>query len=158
EAARDGSPRVVMSAGNAALDENAQPCAHDQYYVSDDQGATWRAIQHTTLAPVTGVNGNCYLWATARHLFMSTYVASISFQSGSSQEPSFLERSDDGGRTWQRADHDLGSTISGAGYVQLLDATGETLFTFVTSYSSVALTQSDLWISHDAGATWRRVA
>jgi len=147
-----------MSVGNAALDQNAQPCAHDQYFVSDDQGATWRAIQHTTLAPAAGVNGNCYLWATARHLFMSTYIGSNSDQIGSSQEQSFLERSDDGGRTWQRADRDLGSATTGSWYAQLFDTTGETLFTFVTTSSNVALTQSDLWISHDAGASWRRIA
>jgi hypothetical protein len=158
ETARDGSSRVVMSVGNAALDQSAQPCAHDQYFVSDDSGVTWRAIQHTTLAPAAGFNGNCYLWATTRHLFMSTYIGGNSDQSGLSQEHSFLERSDDGGRTWQRADHDLGSTISGSWYAQPLDATGETLFTFLTNYSGPVLIQSNLWISHDAGATWRRVA
>jgi hypothetical protein len=157
EAARDGSSRVVMSVGNAALDQNAQPCAHDQYFVSEDAGVTWRAIQHTTLAPATGFNGNCYLWATARHLFMSTFIGGNSDQSGSSREQSFLERSDDGGSTWQRADRDLGGATSGSWYAQLLDATGETLFTFSTDYSGPVMTHSDLWISHDAGASWRRV-
>jgi hypothetical protein len=156
DAARDGSPRMVMNVVNYALD-NAQPCAHDQYFLSEDQGATWRAIQHTTLALAASVNGACYLWATARHLFMSTFLAGISDPSGASQEQSFLERSDDGGRTWQRADRDLGSATSGSWSAQPLDATGETLFTFITDSSGGVFVHSDLWMTHDAGASWRRV-
>jgi hypothetical protein len=155
DSALDGSPRVTVNVMNA-LDQNAQPCAHSQYFLSEDDGATWRAIQHTTLAPATGVSGNCYLWATARHLFMSTYLARTGDQNGSSQEQSFLERSDDGGRTWLRADHSLEGVNIG-GFAQPLDATGEALFAFVTTYSSGILTQSDLWMTHDAGASWRRV-
>jgi hypothetical protein len=42
--ARDRSHRVTLSVTDDALDQNAQACAHSQYFLSEDDGATWRRI------------------------------------------------------------------------------------------------------------------
>jgi hypothetical protein len=153
--AGDGSRRLTLTVANYSLDQPAPPCAHSRYFLSEDDGATWRALQHTTLAPPDYADGFCNLWATARHLFMTSYFDRSNDQNGSSQSVSFLERSDDDGRTWQRADEGLPDG-AGRGYAQPLDATGETLVTLDTRYDAGALIQSDVWMSADAGASWRR--
>jgi hypothetical protein len=151
ESALDGSPRVTLSVANYALDQNAQACAHSRFFLSEDDGATWRSIEHTSLAPAVSQYGDCFLRVTAKHLFLETYVSN-----DGDQGHSILERSDDGGRTWLRADLGL-EALHISWFAQPLEATGETLFTFVTDYSGGVLTQSDLWMTHDAGASWRRV-
>jgi hypothetical protein len=151
ESAIDGSRRVVMSASNDALDQNAQACAHSRFFLSEDDGATWRSVTHTSLAPAVSQYGGCFLQATARHLFLQTSAGN-----NSDQGRSILERSDDGGKTWLRADHGL-EALRISWFAQPLDATGERLFTFITNYGGVILTQSDFWISQDAGTSWRRV-
>ena len=155
ETAQDGSRRLTLNVDNYALDQNMQPCAHSRYFLSEDDGASWREVHHTTSAPAGYTNGSCSLWATARHLFMTSYFDSDNNQNGPSQSVSSLERSDDGGQTWRRADDGLPDG-AGDGFAQPLDATGEALFTFDSRYDAGALTQSDLWISPDAGESWRR--
>jgi photosystem II stability/assembly factor-like uncharacterized protein len=150
EPAQDGSPRMTMSVTNYALDQSAQPCAHSRFFLGED-GLTWREIQHTSLAPATSSNGDCALWATRRHLFISTNV----YSNGDLGQP-LLERSDDGGQTWRRADQGL-ETLRASWYAQPLDSGGESLITIVTRYDSGSLARSDLWITRDAGATWQRL-
>jgi hypothetical protein len=142
-----------MSAANGALDQDAQACAHSQFFLSDDDGATWRAIVHSELAPASSTRSDCSLWATARHLFMASSF--VSFQEGPPQRRSFLERSDDGGRTWQHADNGLPERNAG-GSAQPLDATGETLVAFDIRYDNGTAIQPYVWMSLDAGASWRR--
>ncbi len=98
--ARDGSHRVTLNVPDYALDINAQACAHSQYYLSEDDGATWRRIQHASIAQSVSQFGVCSLWAAGRHLYLETTYFSNSGDPGRS----FLERSDDGGRSWTRAD------------------------------------------------------
>jgi hypothetical protein len=151
ESAQYGSARMTISVSDDALDQNAQSCAHNQFFLSEDDGASWRAIVRRAPALSGYTGGFCDLWATARHLFMSSY-----FDNGPSQSAPVLERSDDGGRTWLRADEGLPDG-SGGGFVQPLDATGEALVTIALIYSGEVVTKADFWVSHDAGAHWRHV-
>jgi photosystem II stability/assembly factor-like uncharacterized protein len=150
ESAMDGSHRVALSISNNALDQNGQACAHSRFYLSDDDGATWRSIEHISVAPDASQYGDCILRATAKHLFLDTWMSS------GNQGHSILERSDDGGQTWQRADHGL-ENAGTQWFAQPLDSGGGSLVTLITKYDSPGLTQSDLWITHDAGANWRRI-
>ena len=61
----------------------------------------------------------------------------------------FLERSDDDGRTWMRADRGLAG-LNTFWYPQLLDASGDTIGALVGA-------TSDLWITRNAGASWQRI-
>jgi hypothetical protein len=140
--ALDGSHRVSLSVDNSPLDQNAQPCAHNHYLLSEDDGASWRPIQHASILPVSTDGGSCQLWPTARRLFMWSY-------SYSGPEDAFLERSDDGGLTWVRADREL-AELNAFWYPQLLDASGDTL-------GALAGNAPDLWITRNAGASWQRI-
>jgi photosystem II stability/assembly factor-like uncharacterized protein len=140
--ARDGSPRVTVSVHDSALDDDARPCAHSQHLLSEDEGASWRRIQHAAIAPAVSASGRCVLWSIARQLFMHTDV-----YSAGAQGRAFLERSDDGGLNWARADRGL-AELATNWYAQPLDKSGDTLG---------ALVGADLWITQDAGASWRRV-
>jgi photosystem II stability/assembly factor-like uncharacterized protein len=140
DAALDGSQRLVMSAANAALAKSDHVCANSRFYLSDDDGTTWRSIVPPSLAPPVSQNSDCFMLVTAKHLFLTT-VGNANF-----------ERSDDGGQTWQRADYGLPDGAA-RGFPQLLDATGETLITFDTPYDAAG--RLTLWMSPDAGANWR---
>jgi hypothetical protein len=151
EPAMDGSHRMALSVSNWGIDQNAQACAHSSFYFSEDDGVTWSAIEHASLAPATSQSGDCMLRATARHLFLETF-----FSSNGDQGHSILERSDDGGRTWLRADHGL-ENVGVSWFTQPLDADGESLVTLVGKYDSANQLRTDLWITRDAGARWRRI-
>jgi hypothetical protein len=155
ETAQDSSPRMTMVVSDHTLDQSAQPCAHDRFLFSDD-GETWRPIRHATLAQAAGASGECELWATARHLFMTTYTYGESNQTGPTQSRSYLERSDDGGASWLRADHGM-EGVGTTWFAQSLDGTSDGLITLVSKYDNGIVTQSDLWMTRDAGATWRHV-
>jgi hypothetical protein len=144
DAAADGSPRLVMRAYNSALDQNPPGCAHTQFFLSDDNGATWRAIAPNSLPPAVDPGEDCGMFATGRHLFLATRLI---LNDNSVQ--STLERSDDDGQTWQRADHGLPDDAA----PQPLDGTGETLIAFDTPYDAAG--RLSLWMSPDAGANWR---
>jgi hypothetical protein len=131
-----------VSVDDPTLDSSTQPCAHSQYFLSEDDGATWRRVQHTSIAPAPSENGDCQLWSTSRHLFMYTYT-------NNDQGHAFLERSDDGGRTWTRADNGL-SELHANWYPWLLDASGG-------AFGALVGAKPDLWITRDAGETWRQV-
>jgi hypothetical protein len=151
ESAMDGSHRVTLSMSNLALDQSGQVCAHSRFYLSEDDGATWQPIKHTSLAPAASQYGDCSLQATAKHLFLDTWTGN-----NGNQGLSILERSDDGGQTWQRADHGLES-VNTQWFAQPLDSGAESLVTLISKYDNPSQIQSDLWITRDAGATWRRV-
>ena len=125
ETAMDGSHRVALSVSNLALDQNGRACAHSHFYVSEDDGATWRAIEHTSVAPAVSQYGDCVLHVTARHLFLET-----SFSNNGDYGHTILERSDDGGQTWQRADHGL-ENVGIQWYAQPLDSSGESLVALI---------------------------
>lgn len=102
ETAMDGSHRVTLSVSNLALDQNGRACAHGHFYLSEDDGATWRTIEHTSVAPAVSQYGDCILQVTAKHLFLATY-----FSNNGDYGHAILEHSNDGGQTWQRADQGL---------------------------------------------------
>jgi hypothetical protein len=140
--ALDGSHRVTLTVESPSPDQGDQPCAHSQYLLSGDDGASWRRIQHASILPATPDGGGCQLWSTARHLFMYSY-------SNSGPGFSFLERSDDGGLTWRRADAGL-AALNADWFPQPLDPSGEMLGALVGA-------KPDLWISRNAGANWQRI-
>jgi hypothetical protein len=76
EPAFDGSQRVVMSTSIDAPDQNAQACADHRFFLSDDDGATWRAIALTSLASPVSQDGDCFMAVTAKHLFLDIDVNS----------------------------------------------------------------------------------
>jgi hypothetical protein len=207
--ALDGSHRVTLSVEGLALDQDTQPCAHSQYLLSEDDGATWRPIRHASILPVSTDGGACQLWPTARRLFMWSYsytgsgnaflersdddgatwraialtslaplappigpdgdcfmvvsarhlFLDIDVNSNGNQSQSILERSDDVGRTWQRADHGLEALLfvpRAPWFALPLDATGEALVTSDT-INGRNDAHADLWVTHDAGAHWQRV-
>ena len=121
----DGSHRVALSVSNLALDQNGRACAHGRFYLSEDDGATWRTIEHTSVAPAVSQYGDCMLQVTARHLFLETF-----FSNDGGYGHTILERSDDGGQTWQRADHGL-ENVGIQWYAQPLDSSGESLVALV---------------------------
>ena len=111
--------------------------------LSEDDGATWRRIQHTSIAQSVSQFGVCTLWAAGRHLYLET----TSFSNSGDPGRTVLERSDDGGRSWTRADGVL-AELAASWYAQPLDATGDTLAALVVG-------EVDLWITQDAGASWQ---
>jgi hypothetical protein len=140
--ALDGSHRVTLSVEGPALDQSTRPCANSQYLLSEDDGATWRPIQHASILPVSTDGGACQLWSTARRLFMWSHS-----YSGSGNDR--LERSDDDGRTWMRADAGLAG-LNAFWYPQVLDASGDTLGALVGA-------RPDLWVTRNAGTSWQRI-
>jgi hypothetical protein len=154
----DGSNRVALSTYADAPDQTAQACAYYRFYLSDDDGASWRAIALPSLAPTVSQDGDCVMTVTARHLFLDIVV-----NRNENQLQSIVERSDDDGQTWQRADQGL-ETLQPSQFQQApwfalpLDGTGEALVMLVTNSNSENVKQADFWVTHDAGAHWQRVS
>jgi photosystem II stability/assembly factor-like uncharacterized protein len=139
--ALDGS-LVLLSVDDFELDQN-EACAHSRYFLSADDGATWRRVQHAASAAAPIGIEDCQLWGTGRHLFMTTLFIT------NGQGHTLLERSDDGGATWTRADQGL-ANVPGSWYPTSLDRNGDTLEALVGN-------THDVWITHDAEASWRRI-
>jgi hypothetical protein len=131
-------------------EQGTQPCAQDVFYLSDDSGVTWRALPpHTSIAPESAENGWCDLQVTAHHLFLV-----YTYDLGSpTQEVGLLERSDDDGITWTRADAGLGTD---ALFFMPEIGPGNTLALMVVQPSTQAGPYATkLWTSPDAAQTWR---
>jgi hypothetical protein len=139
----DGSPRVVVNMDAAAPDQNGLVRGGGNF-LSEDDGATWRSLQCASLDPSVCADGGLWPFPSARHLYTQTMI----------QGRFTLARSDDGGQTWQRADHGL-EGLGDNWFVQPLDGSGEALFIGDVPSQSTALTT--LWVTHDAGANWQRV-
>ncbi|HEY7020830.1 MAG TPA: sialidase family protein [Ktedonobacterales bacterium] len=151
EPAMDGSHRMALSVSNLALDQNGRACAHAHFYLSEDDGATWRTIEHTSVAPPVSQYGDCVLQVTTKHLYLETF-----FSNNGDYGHTMLERSDDDGQTWQRADHSL-ENVGIQWYAQPLDSSGESLVALINRFDNPGQAQTDLWITRDAGATWRHI-
>jgi hypothetical protein len=97
-------PRRVTFQVSPYFAPGEQLCGQDSFYLSTDGGASWRPLPHHSIAPASVAYGWCDLHATAHHLFLAY---SFSRASGAPQI-GLLERSDDDGATWTRADRGLG--------------------------------------------------
>jgi hypothetical protein len=130
-------------------EQGAQPCAHDVFYLSGDSGVTWHSLRpRTSLAPTHAAYGWCDLQVTAHHLFLAYSYAPAS----QGPQVSLLERSDNDGITWMRADRGLGDD---ALYFLPDVGPGDTLAMPVVHPSTPAgPTATELWTSQDAGQTW----
>ena len=154
--APDDARLVTLQAAQPAPD--SQACAHDSFFLSDDSGATWRELPpHTSIAPATSAIGSCDLMVTRHHLFLHYYYE----MTPQSPQRSLLERSDDNGQTWTRADRGLGDD---ALYFMPQVGLDETLTLALTvvrmpaEMSPGAIQGAELWVSADAGQTWRQVS
>lgn len=147
--APDDPSRMTLQVTPA--EQETQPCAHEVFYLSGDSGGTWRRLPpHLSLAPTSGVAGWCDLHVTARYLYLAYSYAAASPQA---PQVSLLERSDDDGLTWMRADAGLGND---ALFFMPEIGPGDALAMPVVHPSTEAgSTATALWTSPDAGQTWR---
>lgn len=145
--ASDDPRRMTLQV--AQSEQGTQPCAHDLFYVSGDSGVTWRPLPpHTSIAPTDAVSGWCDIHVTAHHLFLA-----YSYMPAQTPQVSLLERSDDNGTTWRRADRGLGD---GALFFMPDIGPGDMLAMPVLHLPAQAgPTTTELWTSPDAGQTWR---
>ncbi len=130
---------------------NAQrPCDRDTLYLSTDSGSTWKHLLHTSIAPEGAKNGYCTITATAHHLYMW-----YSYGGGqNTPQLSLLERTDNDGATWSRAD-----TAFGTGKLFFPPEVGkdENLAISVRGADDASNTEASLWMSHNAGRSWQRM-
>jgi hypothetical protein len=142
-------------------------CSGDTAYLSTDGGASWRQLPPHALASIAPIApasvsyGWCELQATAHHLFLLSSFAPTSPATRAPQI-SLLERSDDDGATWTRADEGGGEN---ALYYLPQIGPGERLAMTVLRSLPVAAVPTpnaslfpELWTSPDAGQTWTRAA
>lgn len=152
--APDDSNLVALQA--AMLGQDSQACVRDTFYLSHDGGGAWRELPpHAFIAPGGTAASSCDLQVTRHHLYLHDYYE----QTGQSPQLSLLERSDDDGATWTRADRGLGDD---ALYFMPQVGPGEMLALTVvrmpTAPDPAAMKGAELWTSADAGATWREVS
>lgn len=135
------------------ITQTAAPlCAQEQWYLSSDSGTTWRPLPpHTTVAPPASF-GWCDLHVTRHHL----YLAYSYERDAQAPQVGILERSDDDGIHWSRADQGLGEN---ALFFMPAIGPGDTLMMPVVSNRGVSSSRKAstvLWASTDAGRTWRQ--
>jgi hypothetical protein len=123
-------------------------CPGAAAYLSADGGETWNVVARRALPPLGNSHIVCELWVTAQHLYFWFW--------SSSSDPrgiqvTLLERSDDGGQTWMRADNGFGSYS-----ITVQAGSGDTMLVAATPASDPAASVT-LWVTLDAGRTWRRV-
>jgi hypothetical protein len=143
--APDDPGRVTLQVQRSAQD--GPFCTSDVFYLSNDGGVTWRKLPtHISIAPTGVSNGWCDLHVTRHHL----YLAYSYEPSGQSPQVSMLERSDNDGASWVRADRGLGDETL---FFMPAIGPGETLTMTVLNFLDTVL-----WTSPDAGDTWRRAS
>jgi len=152
--APDDAKLVALQA--ALSGQDSQACVRDTFFLSHDGGGAWRELPpHNSIAPGGTAVGTCDLQVTRHHLFLHYYYE-VTTQS---PQLSLLERSDDEGATWVRADHGLGDD---ALYFMPEVGPDETLALTVvrmpTTPDPAAMKGAELWTSSDAGETWREVS
>jgi hypothetical protein len=126
------------------------PSAQCTLYLSGDDGRTWIHAPHTFPGATAMSVNSCAIWLSVRSLFLlSTYPAPE--RDGATRAT--LERTDDNGRTWSRADTDLGADIAFAS----LTVSGDAL-TAGINRAGARNGAGEVWISHDAGRHWRHTS
>lgn len=145
--APDDPQRVTLQVQRSA--DDSQPCAYDSFYLSGDGGVTWRRLApHISIAPTSVSYGWCDLHVTRHHLYLA-YSYELFAQA---PQVSLLERSDNDGASWVRADRGLGDE---ALFFMPAIGPGDTLAMTVLhlrTYPEAAGT--GFWISTDAGDNW----
>lgn len=143
-------PRV-MTINVTGHNPEPRPCASETFYLSIDGGASWQHAPYTASGPVNPTFSFCALQVAGSHLYLWSSYAPANSQT----QVSHLERSDDAGAHWSRIDSALGG--ASLFYPPRLSQDDRTLSISVlpqkvqpglSSYSA-------LWMSHDAGQTWR---
>lgn len=146
--------------------QDGQPCAHDGFYLTADGGATWQRLPPRASSVHASASVWCDLRVTRRHLYL-TYSFTLAPQAA---QVSVLERSDDNGGSWTRADRGLGDDALfsppqiGPGGTLAVTVTRAPAFTpgpVVTPGPGQApykLVPTMLWMSSDGGNTWRQVS
>jgi hypothetical protein len=149
--APDDPQRVTLQIQRSAQD--GPFCAGDIFYLSGDSGVTWRKLLlHVSIAPTSVSYGWCELHVTRRHL----YVLNSYEPSGQAPQASILERSDDDGASWVRADRGLGDS---ALFFMPAVGPGETLaMTVVHVQAQPGTAGTGFWTSTDAGDTWHQTS
>ena len=131
--------------------DDHRPCDRNILYLSTDSGASWQRIPHHSIAPQGAANGFCSITVTGQHLYLW-----YTFGGGeNSPQLSLLERTDNDGITWSRADTDFGP-----GVFFFPPQIGEdgTLATIVRHARPTSETRPVLWMSHDSGRSWQQRA
>jgi len=163
--AGDAPARVTLSVETWSPQSKQMPaCADTTLYLSDDGGDTWRQVPHTSIGPAPNEFAYCSFRATMHHLFFSYTVGvpSTTRQTpGGWVERSLLERSDDDGQTWQRADIDLpdGSLMTSEVRDPLASSDENIIVTgLYRAYPPAAPSDGlELWHTHDAGRSWHEL-
>lgn len=146
--APDDPQRVTLQVQRSAQD--GPFCAGDSFYLSNDGGVTWRKLPaHISIAPTDVSYGWCNLHVTRHHLYLAYSYEPLE----QAPQVSLLERSDDDGATWVRADRGLGGETL---FSMPAAGPGETLAMSVMHYPET--TGAGLWTSTDAGDTWRQTS
>ena len=149
--APDDPQRVTLQVQRSAQD--GPFCAGDIFFLSDDGGVTWRKLAAACL--------DC---AHKRRLRLvrtpcntTPSLCAYSYEpSGQAPQVSLLERSDDDGASWVRADRGLGDN---ALFFMPAIGPGETLaMTVVHVQAQPGATGTGFWISTDAGDTWHQTS
>src|SRR5262249_25817936 len=145
--ASDAPQRLALLVIDSRPHDPGAPCL---LYLSGDGGATWTHAPYTVaLSPDAGAR-TCAIWLNAHSLYMlSTYQTA----QGALAPAATLERTDDGGRTWARADADLGVSAMFAS----LTLNGGTLIAGINRVGSREGV-GEVWVSHDGGRHWRHTS
>lgn len=146
--APDDPQRVTFQVHPSAQD--GPFCARDVFYLSNDEGVTWRQLPaHISIVPTSATFGWCDLHVTRRHLYLA-YSYELS---GQTPQVSLLERSDDDGASWVRADRGLGENTL---FFMPAIGPGDTLAMTVLHYPDT--TSTGLLTSTDAGGAWHQTS
>lgn len=139
-------------------------CTDIMAYVSADGGVTWKAIPSFPAAPPPDAQCGFSALPSGRHIYFYYNYTTRSGPPDKRVSANHITywRSDDGGQSWIRLDQNRPPGDPDYFYPQLL-GDGETLLLVVTPFDSGFQSgptneQSWLWISRDAGNSWRPLA
>lgn len=143
--AQDQPQRIAVYVTH--IRDNQYPRAQDVLYLSTNSGDSWQHLTHSSIAPKQERNGLCTVTATSQHLYLW-----YSYGGGqNSPQRSLLERSDDAGQTWSRADNTF---KAGSLFFQPQIGPDGSLATLVRNNPN---STSALWTSHNDGRSWQSI-
>jgi hypothetical protein len=160
--AEGGAPeRLIVELSDYTVLATEPACAGTATYISDDGGDSWQTLPRAPIGPTNSIFVYCSFWQTA-HSSFALIAYGHKLENGARQYM-MLERSDDGGRTWQRIDAALPSDIFAIRF--LLggpEQPDDTMVVAALRFSGTAAGQSqdgyEIWRTDDAGDTWRRLS